>query len=195
MTKLLSIKNPTKYEIDRIVNSIVLAFSLDPVARWMYPLPHNYLQNFPNFVKKFGGKALDTKTVYYTDDYSGAAFWLPPQTEPDSEAICAFLQATIPEQQQEEVFALLEQMGNYHPDESHWYLGILGVEPTQQKKGYGSMLIKQILQKCDRERTIAYLESSNPINISFYEKHGFEVIGKIQAGESPTIFPMLRYPR
>lgn len=194
MTKL-SIKNPTEYEIDRIVNSIVLAFSLDPVARWMYPSTHNYLQNFPNFVKQFGGKAFDTKTVYYTDDYSGAAFWLPPQTEPDSEAIGEFLQATIPEQQQGDIFTMLEQMGNYHPDEPHWYLGILGVEPTQQKKGYGSMLMKQILQKCDRERKIAYLESSNPINISFYEKHGFEVIGKIQAGESPTIFPMLRYPR
>jgi hypothetical protein len=48
---------------------------------------------------------------------------------------------------------------------------------------------------CTRAHTIAYLESSNPTNIPFYEQQGFEVIGKIQAGDSPTIFPMLRYPR
>jgi hypothetical protein len=41
----------------------------------------------------------------------------------------------------------------------------------------------------------AYLESSNPRNISLYERHGFEIIGLIQAGGSPTLTPMLRRPR
>jgi GNAT superfamily N-acetyltransferase len=188
------IKKAAKLDLEQIINSIVLAFRADPAARWMYPSPQQYLKNFPNFVRTFGAKAFDSETVYYIDGYSGAAFWLPPQTEPDSEAIGAFLQQTISEQQ-EEVFAVLEQMGSYHPHEPHWYLAILGVEPTRQKKGYGSALMKPTLAECDRDRTIAYLESSNPINIPFYEKHGFEVIGKIQAGESPIIFPMLRYPQ
>ncbi|MGV2831424.1 GNAT family N-acetyltransferase [Myxosarcina sp. GI1(2024)] len=93
------------------------------------------------------------------------------------------------------MFAVFEQLDNYHPHEPYWYLAILGVETTQQKKGYGSRLIEHILKKCDRNNTIAYLESSNLKNIPFYERHGFEAIGKIQAGKSPTIFPMLRYPR
>ncbi len=55
--------------------------------------------------------------------------------------------------------------------------------------------MKQVLASCDRDGTIAYLEASNLKNIPFYEQQGFEVIGKIQAGDSPVIFPMLRYPR
>jgi hypothetical protein len=41
----------------------------------------------------------------------------------------------------------------------------------------------------------AYLESSNPRNISLYERHGFERLGTIQSGASPTMVPMLRPPR
>ena len=45
---------------------------------------------------------------------------------------------------------------------------------------------------CDDDGLIAYLESSNPRNLSLYERHGFEIIGKIQAGTSPTLYPMIR---
>jgi hypothetical protein len=41
----------------------------------------------------------------------------------------------------------------------------------------------------------AYLESSNPANVPLYERHGFRALGTIQAGSSPTIFPMLRAAR
>ena len=30
----------------------------------------------------------------------------------------------------------------------------------------------------------AYLESSNPRNMSLYERHGFESMGKVQIGDS-----------
>ena len=48
---------------------------------------------------------------------------------------------------------------------------------------------------CDRDGVLAYLESSNLRNVPLYERHGFEILGTIQAGGSPTITPMLRKPR
>jgi hypothetical protein len=42
---------------------------------------------------------------------------------------------------------------------------------------------------------LAYLESSNLRNVPLYERHGFKVLGTIQAGGSPPITPMLRKPR
>ncbi|MEM7726427.1 MAG: GNAT family N-acetyltransferase [Cyanobacteria bacterium P01_A01_bin.45] len=186
------IKSASEKDIEQIISSIVLAFATDPVIRWMYPCAHQYLRNFPEFIQIFAGKAFEHQTVYYTDNYAAAAFWYPPDSQPDSDAIGAFLQQTIPEQQQEEIFSVLEQMNNYHPQDSYWYLAMLGVEANQQHKGYGSALVKHKLEECDTQGAIAYLESSKPENIPFYEKHGFQVIGEIQAGNSPTIFPMLR---
>ena len=42
---------------------------------------------------------------------------------------------------------------------------------------------------------MAYLESSNPKNVPLYERHGFEVMGFVQPGDFPGIYPMLRQPR
>ena len=95
-------------------------------------------------------------------------------------------------ERQAEVFAVFEQMGRYHPQEPHWYLPLIGVDPAQQRKGYGSALLQHALRECDRDHAPAYLESSNPANIPLYERHGFRVLATIQVGTSPPIFPMLR---
>jgi hypothetical protein len=55
--------------------------------------------------------------------------------------------------------------------------------------------MRHALIPCDRDQIPAYLESSNPDNIPLYQQHGFELLGTIQAGASPPLFPMLRQPR
>jgi hypothetical protein len=55
--------------------------------------------------------------------------------------------------------------------------------------------MKHALIQCDRAKKLAYLESSNPKNITLYERHGFELLGTIQVEASPPIFPMLRKPQ
>jgi GNAT superfamily N-acetyltransferase len=86
-------------------------------------------------------------------------------------------------------------MGKYHPSEPHWYLPLIGVDPLQYGKGFSSELMKYVLKQCDHDNRLAYLESSNPRNVSFYKRLGFEAIGSIQAGSSPSILPMVRKPR
>ena len=85
-------------------------------------------------------------------------------------------------------------MGKYHPEEPHWYLPLIGVDPLHQGRGYGSALMKHALQRCDQENKLAYLESSNPRNLSLYIRHGFEIIGTIRVADSPPMIPMLRKP-
>jgi ribosomal protein S18 acetylase RimI-like enzyme len=179
----------------RVVDTIVLAFSTDPAARWMYPAPEQYLECFPTFVRAFGGRAFDYGTASVAEEVRGAAMWLPPGVRPDEGAIADLIQRTIPGAEQEPLFAVFDRMGQYHPDEPHWHLPLIGVDPTQQRKGYGSVLLAHMLRFCDHDSTPAYLESSNPVNIPLYQRHGFEVLGTIQVGTSPPITPMLRRPR
>jgi ribosomal protein S18 acetylase RimI-like enzyme len=178
-----------------VIDVVVLAFSADPAARSLYQDPHQYLLHFPSFVRAFGGNAFAHGSAHYIDGYAGAALWLPPDTHPDEDALIALLQRTVSARAQEDMFAIFEQMGRYHPSEPHWYLPLIGIDPSQQGKGYGSALLTHALIPCDRDHTCAYLESSNPKNIPLYERHGFELLGTIQVGTSPPIFPMLRKPR
>jgi ribosomal protein S18 acetylase RimI-like enzyme len=171
-----------------------LAFHADPITRWLYPDPVQYVTHFPDFVTAFGGASCHHATAYYAEG-CGAALWFPPETGPDIDTIVSVIERTTQASQQTELFAFLEQMGQYHPVEPHWYLAVLGVDPLQQGMGYGSALMQSVLEQCDREQCIAYLESSNPANIPFYEKHGFGVVAQIQAGASPTMFAMSRQPK
>ena len=178
-----------------IIDVLVRANWADPAARWLWPDSQQFLLHFPNFVRAFGGNAFAHGSAYYIDGYIGAALWLPPDVHPDENALIALLQRIVSDQIQKDVFAVFEQMGRYHPSEPHWYLPLMGVDPSQQSKGFGSALLQHILIQFDRNNKLAYLESSNPRNIPLYKRHGFELLGTIQTGTSPSISPMLRRPR
>lgn len=178
------------------VNAVILtAFSTDPAARWLYPNPHRYLTHFPAFIKAFAGKAFETGSAYYIEGFAGAALWLPPDVHSDEDALTELFEQTIADDKKADLFAVFEQMENYHPTEPHWYLPMIGVDTFRQGYGYGSALMRHTLVACDRDDTLAYLESSNPRNIPLYERHGFQALGTIQVGSSPPIFPMLRAPQ
>ena len=189
-----TIHTATLSDKEHIIDTLVLAFSADPVERWLYPDPHAYLTNFPIFLTAFTAKTFESEKAYYVNGYAGAALWLPPNVHLDDEAITASLEQTLDKQRQPDVFALLEQMSHYHPHEPHWYLAVIGVDAARQGFGLGSMLVQHTLASCDKDQVPAYLESTNPKNIPFYERHGFELLGTIQAGASPPMFPMLRKP-
>jgi ribosomal protein S18 acetylase RimI-like enzyme len=70
----------------------------------------------------------------------------------------------------------------------------LGTDPAQQKQGIGSALLAPMLARCDAERLPAYLESSKPTNVPFYQRHGFEVVQEIDVAGVP-VTTMRRPPR
>jgi GNAT superfamily N-acetyltransferase len=195
MTTPVTIKTATAVDEAATNHLLALAFGADPAARWAWPHPTQYLMHFPAFVKAFGGRAFSNGTAYYIDGYAGAALWLPPHVHPDEDAVIALIRSTVAERIQTDVLGVLEQMDRYHPTEPHWYLPVIGVDPLLHGQGFGSALMQQALDQCDRGGTPAYLESSNPRNIPFYQRQGFEGLGTIQVGTSPSIVPMVRRPR
>ena len=180
---------------DAVLNTLMLAFSSDPCLRYVLDTPEKLLRGFHAFADAMGGAALDEGTAWIADDIAGAALWLPPSVTSDREA----MMAVIGELAREEKLPVLAEVGDtiarHHPEEPHWYLAMIGVDPGRQGRGYGSALLRASLRRCDEEGVIAYLESSNPKNVPLYERHGFEVIGFVQAGDFPGIHPMVRQPR
>ena len=190
-----TIRTVTDADLDQTMAVLVLAFSADPIERWVYPDPHQYLVNFGHFISAFAGRAFVSGSAYVADEFGGAALWLPPGVAPDEQAVAALLERTVPAHRLTGLYAMLEQMGRFHPSEPHWYLPLIGVEPSRQGQGVGDALIDHTLHVVDHDHRPAYLESSNPKNISLYERHGFELLGTIQTGDSPSMFPMLRKAR
>lgn len=176
----------------RAIATLTVAFANDPAARWLYPEARQYLRHFPNFAWAFAGKAFEHGVADHLECHSAAALWLPPTVHPDDAAIGDVLEESVEEFRRLEVFSLLEQMGAFHPSEPHWYLPMIGVDPTEQGRGHGSALLRRGLARCDADGLPAYLESTNLRNVPLYEQFDFQVVGQIKTRTSPVIIPMVR---
>lgn len=179
----------------RAVATVALAFASDPMMRWSFPDAERYFEIARDFMDAFGGHAVEHASADEIADFSAVALWLPPGVSADGEAMGAIIEANMPGDRMQDGAGLVEQMNKFHPHEPHWYLPLIGTDPTKQGRGYGSALLKHALARCDRDKLPAYLESSNPVNVPLYQRHGFEIIGTIQQGSSPELVPMLRKPR
>ena len=176
------------------ISTIVLGFAADPMTRWVWPDASEYLKMMPRFVRAFGGPAFEHGTAYITEGIRAAALWLPPGVEPDHEAMGAIMEESLRPDIADDLGFIMKSMGEHHPNEPHWYLPLIAADPHWVGQGLGALLMKHSLRRCDEEGIPAYLESSNPRNISLYERLGFNIIGKIKSGSSPVLTPMLRSP-
>lgn len=83
-----------------------------------------------------------------------------------------------------------------HVKYPHYYLFVIGVNPTLKNKGLGSLLMKPALALCDKENMPAYLENAREQNIPFYQKHGFEIIKEARATKACSpLWLMARKPQ
>jgi GNAT superfamily N-acetyltransferase len=176
------------------IATLTLAFSTDPANRWCWPQTGEFLAAFPAFARALGGRAFAAESAYEIADGAGVALWLPPGTEPDEDELVSVIKNTVHTSRRDALYMLIEQMGRCHPTVPHWYLPFVGVEPLHQGRGLGAVLLQRVLRHCDVQRLPAYLESTNPRNIPFYQRLGFKSVGRIQAGDSPVIVPMTRAP-
>ena len=178
-------------QVAHAIAALVLAFINDPVARWMYDDPHQYLVHIPPLFRALGTSSFKARGAERTTDGLGVALWLPPGVHGEDEPLKAVIAESIVGEKQTEVEAIFERTEHYRPIEPHWYLSLIGVEALHRNNGCGATLLQHRLRQCDRGHLPAYLWSSNPLNITLYERHGFEIADTIQEGSSPSIFPTL----
>ena len=184
----------SKDKVKQVKSAILLAFSSGPFIRWLFPNPNDYVEKFSIWIDEFISIGMPAEGVYADEGVSGSAIWLPPGINLD-EGVLGSTFTAIPKDRVETALKLFDIFSTFHPRENHWYLAFLGVDPLNHGRGLGSNILKKNLERIDKEGVVAYLESSNPKNISLYERHGFEIMGKVQEGDSPPIHPMIRQPQ
>ena len=87
----------------------------------------------------------------------------------------------------------MKEWGERDPQEPHWHLGPVAVEPGLQGMTVGSQMLKRFCEKLDAEQQMAYLETEKPENVRFYRRFGFETIEEAEVLGKPNWF-MRREP-
>jgi len=195
------IRPATVSDREMLASSLASAFSEDPLFRWIAgpkaPLEDRMRVFFDAFLKI--NLAKPDHLVFVSNDGTGAAVWQPvgKWKVANSELVRALpammraFRTRIPA-----MMGALTAIEKAHPTEPHYYLEVLGTRKDRQSKGIGSAVINAVLERCDEEGVPAYLESSNPRNVPFYARHGFEVREELSVGKgAPTATLMWREPR
>jgi GNAT superfamily N-acetyltransferase len=179
---------------ERATSTLMLAFASDPVVRWLLADPYVYAEYWPRIIDAFAGPAFAHGTSHRIEGFSAVALWLPPGVGSDDATMDSLINESATDSTRPDLDGFFGQMGESHPSFDHWYLPLAGVDPPAQGRGLGSTLLRHALQTCDRDGLPAYLEATAPRNRDLYARHGFETIGVIQHGASPSMWPMLRQP-
>lgn len=143
--------------------------------------------------------ALPHRETYLTAGGGGAAVWLPPgETDTGPLDQVRLLPAMIAAGGWRGLPRFLRTLGvmdQHHPHQPHAYLMLLGVRPERQGAGIGSELLREVLDRCDRDGIPAYLEASSPRNARLYERHAFVATDAVWLPDGgPPMWPMWRPP-
>jgi ribosomal protein S18 acetylase RimI-like enzyme len=176
------------------------SFTNDPIMNYIYP------------VDKMSDKLSTTYfgfTVRYYWEYGailkpknleGISIWVPPRKlKIKISGVLKSRLYMIPVRLGREAFGrlnvIMEQSKKYHIKYApgpHYYLMVLAVDPDHQSKGFGSALMRPVLQKADEEGLPCYLEASNERVIPLYQRHGFKVMEEIKIPDGPSLWAMRR---
>ena len=133
-----------------------------------------------------------------SDARNAAALWEAPEKDSENDssfnAVVAAGISLLGQDWISDRLANLRVLGEAKPKDRHWYLSFVGTRPESRGKGLASTLIESVTNICDQEKIPAYLESSNPDNVSLYESHGFRVIGEAVIKDGPKVPLMWRDP-
>ena len=196
-----ALRRATTADIPALAGMLARAFADDPVAVWSSP-PDGLR---PTMLERFHSARLRQliahEEVWTTGDLACAALWSPPPGHADTSAregleLAGALRNPRLVWRLPLIAPGLLRVQNAHPHTPpHWYLAVLGTEPSAQGQGLGSATLQPVLERCDADGVAAYLESSKQSNIAFYARHGFRVTGELSLPRGPTVWPMWRDPR
>ena len=161
--------------------ALARAFQADPMMAYLLPDPERRAGLLPRFLGSLQCYCLRYGTVMVGQDLSGVACWLPP----GGTDVCVGRMArtgmltaatALGMSGLRRLLSLTSAMERDHHrvmTEPHWYLWLLGTEPTHVGRGVGGALLRPVLARADDQVVPCWLETHSKANLRFYARHGF----------------------
>lgn len=194
----MNVRRATRDDIPAMAEMLARAFHDDPIVAWVFrdeARRATYTRRF------FAGRArvlIGQREIYTADGTAAAAMWARPDEwrDPPLRAMkeLAILAPGVGLRIGRVIRGLV-QVEAKHPQPPHWYLAVLGTDPSRQGEGLATELLSHVLGECDRDEVPAYLETGTERNVAFYTRHGFKVTEELRLPNGPPVWLMWREPR
>lgn len=184
-------------DADEVGHILADGFRHDPVLSWVFdgPARDRTLDAFFGFLAREAHVPLGATYILP----GSCVCWTPPGTpewpKERGERFEEVLARTCTPAEMERLGILDEVTHDLRPEGDLWYLGAIATVSEAQGRGLGSMLMRASLPRVDAAGLPAYLESTHPRNVPFYDRHGFQVTRTIELPAGPTLTAMWRPPQ
>jgi ribosomal protein S18 acetylase RimI-like enzyme len=176
------------------------AFHDDPLSAYLFPDETKRLDQLRWLYRGSARYAHRYGETYTTPARDGVALWLPPERPyPHQLGMVRVGLGFAPLKfglgwLRRSVAAMNALDGAHKRDVAsrHWYLFLLGVDPSCQRQGIGGRLIEPVLARAEADGTPVYLDTTNERNVSFYQLHGFEVVTAGRVPDGPRFWTMTK---
>ena len=195
------VREADKDDIAEVASILAAGFWDDPLLSWVFDEPGRLGKLEALFDFSMKSRFLPRGRTYLMED--AAAGWIPAESAPEvgagggdeNEFAARLFAAGASVDELGRLGAMAAAMDKAHPAQPHWYLAMIAARPERQGNGLGTVLMQHALEMVDERHMPAYLESSNPRNITLYQRHGFVVTGTIEVAGGPSLTPMWREAR
>ena len=168
------------------------AFASDPTVLRVSESPEVFASEHHRYVQMCAEPAFDHGGVHATSGFEGAAIWYPPGVGVSDADYESFKETVQFPDKIAGLSELAEACDTYRPEEPHWTLELVAVDPEAQNRGIGQKLLAYGLAICDRSEMPVFLASSNCANLPFYERLGFVQVADVAIPGTPPMYPMIR---
>ena len=191
-------RRATKADVPAITDALVRSFAGEPFHRWMVPDADQWAARAPRYFNTYVKMILRDGYADTVDGNHGAALWMSPHKPGGgllSRIQVPFLLWRLAGQKFRDVWSVIPLIERHRPKDPHWYLDILGVDPSHGRQGFGLSLLIHGLKRSDAAGQSVFLDTFSQDNIRFYERHGFEVTASFTLPSGLPVWTMVRTPR
>ncbi|MCX8065050.1 MAG: GNAT family N-acetyltransferase [Candidatus Hydrogenedentes bacterium] len=197
------VRNIKPSEIESAGEVLTRAFFDDDLVKYMFPDEAFRKSFLPWIYSKWVGVLANYNSVFVDDDMKGVIVCLPPPLYLGvslMDQVRGGLLGVIPRLGMRRIWrpfrVFLDNMKRTRNEVTvpTWIIDVLGVSPQYQRKGIGSLLVREILKRAEEENVPAYVITHKLENVKFYEKNGFKLIKIVNSlpGGPPTCSLMFR---
>lgn len=197
----MRMRQALRADLDSVADVWVDAFSSDPFLRWMGRADDATWPEFGRAWLAFiAGMCFERGHLYVTEPTGAAVAWIPPDLSMigpgDLDRGAGIIAAHAGEPRRDEAVTTIMAAGSHSSPDPHWTLQYIGVGSGLRGTGVGATLVAPYLARCDEDALPCGLVSSNPRNVTFYERCGFAVVAEVTTPDgAATLRPMLRPPQ
>lgn len=170
-----------KKDLDKVAEIAADAYQDYPLHNWFTKGKYN--KKVSKLIMKISLKTMSKDAIIYADseELNGFAIWLPfgftgSKTLPflfngGIKLIFQVGLGIISRLLTYENFAM--KLKKKYTNNVDWYLYNLSIKQSAQGKGIATKLLKPMLNFCDMEKMVCYLETNKEKNVTLYEHYGF----------------------